>query len=280
MMHLSIYRTALLLIAAPLLIQAIFVGMLIQTQAEGESARRWAVHTKEVIAHVEEVYRRLLEGYAGIRMLVVSANPAASQPFRVALEGLPRQISELSALVNDNKTQQMRIDKIADQSRVFQHWLRAQENLVRSGERDKAFEKLDQGAGLLEEVRKTIDLVLGNESQLDDQRMERLRQATARHMWTLIGGGIAFLSTMLILSLLFLHAVINRLAVLKGNARAYAHGKSLVPPLSGSDEIAEVDRAFHEMAASLDQQKQENEMFVYSVSHDLRSPLDQPARLQ
>ena len=43
--------------------------------------------------------------------------------------------------------------------------------------------------------------------------------------------------------------------------------------MPGSDEIAEVDRAFHEMATSLDQQKQENEMFVYSVSHDLRSPL-------
>jgi signal transduction histidine kinase len=43
--------------------------------------------------------------------------------------------------------------------------------------------------------------------------------------------------------------------------------------MAGGDEIADVDRAFHEMAASLLVQKQENEMFVYSVSHDLRSPL-------
>ena len=43
--------------------------------------------------------------------------------------------------------------------------------------------------------------------------------------------------------------------------------------MGGKDEITEVDRAFHEMADNLGQQKQENEMFVYSVSHDLRSPL-------
>ena len=67
--------------------------------------------------------------------------------------------------------------------------------------------------------------------------------------------------------------MIKRLAVLRDNARRFAEGKGSCRRLTGSDEIAEVDRAFHEMATSLDQQKQENEMFVYSVSHDLRSPL-------
>ncbi len=40
-----------------------------------------------------------------------------------------------------------------------------------------------------------------------------------------------------------------------------------MPLLTGStDEIAEVDQAFHDMATSLDQQKQENEIpFVYCV---------------
>jgi signal transduction histidine kinase len=89
----------------------------------------------------------------------------------------------------------------------------------------------------------------------------------------LIAGGIAFLGTTLALALLFLNGVIKRLAVVRDNARRFAEGKGLAPPLNGSDEIAQVDRAFHDMATSLDQQKQENEMFVYSVSHDLRSPL-------
>ena len=89
----------------------------------------------------------------------------------------------------------------------------------------------------------------------------------------MIVGGVASLGTTLGLALMFLHSVIKRLAVLRDNARLYAEGKGLAAPLDGSDEVAEVDRAFHEMATNLDQQKQENEMFVYSVSHDLRSPL-------
>jgi signal transduction histidine kinase len=77
----------------------------------------------------------------------------------------------------------------------------------------------------------------------------------------------------LLLATFFLSRVVRRLDVLRDNTRRFAEGKALKQPLSGRDELAQVDQAFHEMAASLEEQRQENEMFVYSVSHDLRSPL-------
>jgi signal transduction histidine kinase len=271
--RLTIFNQGLLLIAAPLVIQAVYIGMLIQTQAEAANAQRWAVHTKEVIAKVEEIYRELLEVYARIRISVVVDNPAVSQPIRHALEPMPKQIDELRALVRDNTSQQPRIDKIAKQSQTFIDWLVAQERLNQSGERGKALDELDRGARLLEELRATTDLVLGEEARLDADRMVRLRRSAARQVWTLVGGGVALLGATLVLALLFLNRVIKRLAVLRDNARLFATGKVLKRPLTGRDEIALVDGAFHEMATSLDQQRQENEMFVYSVSHDLRSPL-------
>ena len=103
--------------------------------------------------------------------------------------------------------------------------------------------------------------------------MEALRSSSARQVWTLVAGGAAIVVSTLILALLFLQGIIQRLAVLRDNARRFGEGKPLNPPLSGRDEITEVDHAFHDMADNLGQQKQENEMFVYSVSHDLRSPL-------
>ena len=271
--RLTIIKKALLLIAVPLTIQAIFIGMLIQTQADLASAQGWAVHTKEVIARVEEVYRRLLEGYSGIRILAVSDNPSIGGPFRASLERMPQQIDELKFLISDNDSQKPRINRIARQSENFRDWLVNEERLLQSGERGKALDGLEEGARLLGMVRTTTDEVLAEEERLDSDRMGLLRRSTVRQLWTVIGGGIAFLSATLVLSFLFLNGVIRRLAVLRDNARRFAEGKGLMAPLTGSDEIGEVDRAFHDMATSLDQQKQENEMFVYSVSHDLRSPL-------
>ncbi len=141
------------------------------------------------------------------------------------------------------------------------------------GGRDRALTQLDAGAGLLGAARAMIDEIRHEEEQLDQARMERLHQSAARRLWTLVGVGAAIVASTVLLALLFLQGIVQRLDVLRDNARRFSEGRPLRSPLSGRDEITEVDRAFHEMAGNLNQQKQENEMFVYSVSHDLRSPL-------
>src|SRR5262249_36838008 len=135
------------------------------------------------------------------------------------------------------------------------------------------FEKLDAGAATLGAIRASVDDILSAEASLDRSRMDQLQRSASRQFWFLMAGGLATLIATMALAIVLLRGMISRLNVLRDNARRLAGGAPLEKALSGDDEIAEVDRAFHEMAASLDQQKQENEMFVYSVSHDLRSPL-------
>ena len=269
----TIFKKGLTLIAVPLLVQAVFIAVLVKAQADHDRAQEWAVHTKDVIAKVEELHRSLVEAYAGVRGLVFSVAPANPGRYEAALRRVPAQLGDLRGLVADNERQGPRISDLAGRVDAFLGWVADEDRLVRAGDRDRAMVGLDRGSQLLEAVRGTIDAVRGEEEGLDRQRMGRLRSSSTRQVWTLVVGGAAIVVSTLILALLFLQGIIQRLAVLRENARRFAEGKPLNPPLAGRDEITEVDRSFHDMADNLDQQKQENEMFVYSVSHDLRSPL-------
>lgn len=52
-------------------------------------------------------------------------------------------------------------------------------------------------------------------------------------------------------SVLITRKIIGRLVLLADNSRRLAKGQPLSPPLDGNDEIAEVDKSFHEMAEAL-----------------------------
>jgi signal transduction histidine kinase len=271
--ELTIFKKGLTLIATPLLVQAVFIGILIKVQADSAEAQRWAIHTKEVIANVEEMRLGLVESYAGIRDLIFSGTSSLKRPSWDPQEWGSRQIEDLRTLVSDNPQQQSRVSELATQSSSLLSWLAAQKQLVHSGQRGVALDRVDQGARLLDEVRMTIGVLLREEERLDRDREEALRRSGSQQLWTLIGGGVTIVVSTLILALLFLKGIVQRLAILRDNARRLSEGKALKASLAGRDEITEVDRAFHDMADQLNQQKQENEMFVYSVSHDLRSPL-------
>ncbi len=103
--------------------------------------------------------------------------------------------------------------------------------------------------------------------------MKDLRRRTTSSARTAVIGGAAVLALTLALSLVFFHGLLKRLAILSENARRFSDGEALRTPMNGCDEISDVDRAFHDMAAKLNRQRQENDLFVYGVSHDLRSPL-------
>src|SRR5260370_3011231 len=100
---LTIFKKGLLLIAIPFLAQAVFIGLLVKAQAESEFAQSWAVHTKDVIAKVDLIYRTLLEVDARIRNRVVSGDPPAWQGWRPGPDRIKGDVAELRALVASNR---------------------------------------------------------------------------------------------------------------------------------------------------------------------------------
>jgi signal transduction histidine kinase len=269
----NILQKGLTLFAIPLLAQVVLLCALIKVQSDGVTARHWAVHTKEVITRVDETHLALVEGYTGVNSLLFSGNSSTSELYQNTQAQVPRRVDGLRRLVEDNPQQRSRVSVLGDRAHSLLSWLAAQEQLIRSGQRDLAMARIPQGTRLLADIRTSVEEILREEAGLDRDRVEALHRSAELQLWTLVGGSVAIMVTTMSLVLVFLQGISRRLAVVRDNARRFSAGRALEPPLAGTDEITDVDRAFHEMAGTLNHQKQENEMFVYSVSHDLRSPL-------
>lgn len=75
------------------------------------------------------------------------------------------------------------------------------------------------------------------------------------------------------LSAFFASQISRRLLLLSKNAQRLAEEEPLLEPLSGEDEIARVDKAFHESATALKKLQALRAEFLAIIMHDLRSPL-------
>jgi signal transduction histidine kinase len=272
-LRLNIFQQGVVLLAIPLVVQAVCIALLLKIQADGSRAQAWALHTKEVLTKVAETDRLLLEGHAAVRDMIF----IGEQPGKPSIEHIQRdtagRIDELHRLVSDNPLQQARLEILRSEAAQFLEWLAAVERRCRSGERQKALAQLNDGVVLLNRPRERIAELLQEEERLDRKRIQTLRRNPARQVFATVTGGLAIVGATLLLSTIFLRNLVKRLAALRENVQRLSEGRSLRKPLGGHDEIALLDRGFHDMASALEQQKQENDMFVYSVSHDLRSPL-------
>jgi signal transduction histidine kinase len=271
----SILKKGVLLVAIPLTFQLVFLGLVLASRGQVERAQDLAIHTKVVIAKVEALYRKLAESRLGLRELVLSKDFGGYTRFDRALGEVKGQADDLIAEVDDNAPQQAKARAIARQADDLVAWQRGVAGLVREGKAAEALERLNdpEGPGGLEAIRRAIDEFRGGEEVLDKARVERLAVKSRQQLAVMISGGLASLVGSVVILWTFGRDLARRFAVLGENARRVAEGQELLAPVGGRDEIAELDQALHRMARSIDEKDRENELFIYSVSHDLRSPL-------
>ncbi len=106
------------------------------------------------------------------------------------------------------------------------------------------------------------------------QKQESLRNVQAG---ILFAGLLSSVLLAFILARFFMQSVVGRLEVITDNARRLSTGQPLNQRLTGSDEIAEVDLTFHEMADAL-KQTMERERALFDNASDVICVLDRTGR--
>jgi signal transduction histidine kinase len=297
----KLFAKGLLLIAIPSAIELALLGVVFDTQAAAARAARSAQTSKQILWQASSLIDPLLRETARVRTGIVLEDPSFIDRHAVWTEFADR-IALLSTMVADNPAQLARVDHMRAAAYAWRAQAGDVADALRAGRSIAWARKVsDALPPEIETVRSELADFINEETRLDAMRSVSSSATRARQQYALIFAVVGSMLIWAVTAVAFARNVGVRLAALRDNAQRLADGVKLAPALSGNDEIAALDAVLHQTSTRLRhadreqaalklqlearaadlaranehlrQETQDNEMFIYSVSHDLRSPL-------
>ncbi len=292
----------LLLIAIPTVFELVLLSGLVKAQANAEQAEQWALHSKDVLRQTSAILEPVLIEAVRMRGAVLRNDRDASTPVTLWID-IDRNIDRLVDLVADNPAQVERAAQIRQTVQAYRQWSDRVQDLMRTGRRDDVVERFRKQAevDVIDRFRQQVADFGAEELRIDTMRSDDAAAALLHEQRLTAAAVVGSLLLTALAVFLFTRGLQGRLARLSENASRLGNNEPLVPSVPGHDEVAQLDAILHDTSRrlreserlqarfrgdlerradelartneTLHQQTQENEMFIYSVSHDLRAPL-------
>lgn len=248
--QLTLFQKALILVAVPLVFELLLLGSVFTLWNQAEKAAWEAEHAKMVIAKTKQVVQLFFD--VGLAFVIYDAKtiPMFEQRFTELYSRVPADLQELTALVSDNPAHKEIVDHVTGEARQEMRSLAESKRIVEAGGRFNIMEAIRMKQHLKAMVTEL------NQISEDEERSGRGRPENAERLKALIKELLLFGVVMSIVIALLLVGVFHqsterRLKSLMDNSLRLGKRVELAPVLTGDDEIAKLDRAFHKAAAAL-----------------------------
>lgn len=275
----SLLKKALILIAVPLAFELLLLGTLNHLLDTAEREARQAEHIEKVIALAKEVMQNFYN--VGFAYIAYDARtvPYFKKHLVTECARIKPAIEALRGEVKDNPAYLNTVVAIDDEISKMLQIVYENVQLIEAGGRMNVMEALRMQQQL-DRMVAALDRIIVSEQEkqknLKKQGMsgaQKAEQYKALVRMALLAGTIVSILLALLLAIVFHQGTTRRLGALMVNMSRFKEHEPLRPVLAGDDEIARIDRVFHQMADALTQAARQKQEFVDMISHDLRTPL-------
>jgi methyl-accepting chemotaxis protein len=217
---------------------------------------QWVAHTHEVLERLESVLSGMKDAETGQRGYLLTGEERYLEPFRAAREAMSQKFLTLRELTKDNLNQQRRLDVLRP---LLDAKLSELQETIDARKGPKGFDAAlqivisDRGKKVMDEIRRTIDEMAGEENNLLKKRSEEAGASAQSAMATIVFGTIAAFVVLTLVGLAITRNIGRPLRALTVVAERITVGdlSASLPADSRRDELGVLARAFERMTQSL-----------------------------
>ena len=264
-MKLTLIRKGIILVVIPLLFQFLFVGVLalLLAQAEKESLRFF--HSVNIGNCSNKLIKDVFEISAISHSEMIEL--ISTNGYKDKIAAIRSDLNDLSQAASNDPAQQAVVKKSSQAGEEAFVLIEQLRSAFMSGDALQAMDQLKQLRGELRScMQRMISIDLLAMAQIEKQKAEEAhsKQLAFRQQIKLflIIGLILNAAITIFIAFIIAKKIVSRLSVLVDNNYRLASRMPLNPPIGGTDEIADLDATFHEMALSLAEAKQREKAMI------------------
>lgn len=276
-MRLNLKQKGLFIVSVPLLLEA---GFIVYLYFEVERARadvQKEIKSRMVLQEVNKISKNIFDSANYLVHWNFSHDRSKLAAFDSTMLGITDSIDNLKLLSEDNPIRREHSVKLELFGKAtLRNLLGHRENMV--GTADKVYAPNFQQfrrdfARAYDPFLKEAQILVGEEERVQQQVKDKEEERKRNFLFTLLAGFLLNVLAAIGVAIYFSQNIASRVLVLIENSQRMAIGKPLLERIDGQDEVAQLDKTFHNMANALKAAEETKREFVQMISHDLRTPL-------